>query len=624
MPLFPLFLFLFFLPIHARILQQICSSSCGDITNITYPFRLPGDPAVCGDPDFQLSCENNKTIFNYQRGKYYVKGISYEQLTIRLVDVNLANGSCALPYKSLSMDQATDGIRFPSLITFWQANFLNCSNNIPQLANNRVPCLSGVNSHVYVNFSNRDLFPAEIPNTCEIISRVPTSSQNEVNYPYETTLKLLESGFELRWSVECRNCWRAGLSCVYENNNDPRFFQCETYDYGYYETQLGAAIAYLFTNSVIDTVFTVRFIFLPLVIFVFLLHKYFTTRKTVVDPENIPPNWQFSAPKRYSYTDLSAMTNNFKDKLGEGCFGSVYKGKLLPNGSLVVVKMLVSSKLSQENFINEVSELCKIQHCNLVKMVGFCFEGSKHALVYEYIPNGSLDKHIFSKGGNGGSFNWEKLHEIALGIAQGIEFLHGKSPVCTLHLDIKPQNILLDQNFAPKITDFGLAKFYPKKYDFMSISATNDEAVKYMAPELISRDYGTLSPKSDVYSFGMLLLELAGGRSNVYAATDSEKVHLPSWIYDHINDRKDSEVDNVIESETMMARKMFIIGLWCTQTNASDRPSMNRVWNMLKGRIDDLELPPKPIPFSQHVYVSEPQSDSPKELLIPESMERSS
>ncbi|XWS69447.1 hypothetical protein CRYUN_Cryun04dG0179900 [Craigia yunnanensis] len=240
------------------------------------------------------------------------------------------------------------------------------------------------------------------------------------------------------------------------------------------------------------------------------------------------------------------------------------------------------------------------------------------------MPKGSLDKYIFSKGGNSHSFSWEKLHEIALGTARGVEFLHGRSDACIIHLDIKPQNILLDENFIPKISDFYLAKLYPKKHDFMSSYATSG-TIGYMAPELISRDFGAVSCKSDVYSFGMVLLELASGRRNVDVdAINSSKVHFPSWVYE-LNERGDLELENLTKTDAIIARKLFIIGLWCTQTQASDRPSLTRVVEMLQGNIDYLEMPPKPVFFSpQYLCVTEPELDSPKEMLIPESMERSS
>ncbi|KAE8668224.1 putative ENTH/VHS/GAT family protein [Hibiscus syriacus] len=594
-PLFPVFVFLLFIPsFHARNLQQ-CSSSCGDLKNISYPFRLQGDPAGCGDFGFQLSCQNNAAVLNLRGGKYYVKGISYYERTIRVVDANLANGSCALPYRSLSMEQATEDGRFPSLITFWQANFFNCSGRIPELEVNRVPCLSGNAFHVYVNFSNRNLLATEIPGTCRVISRVPTSSENELNYAYETTLKLLASGFDLRWSVECRDCHTYGYSCVYRSNNDPRIFKCETIYEEDYGVQLAFIISYLVSNSIIHKALVVRFIFLPLVVFAFLLHKCLTTRKTVVDAEKLGLNRKISTPKRYSYTEILAMTNNLEHRLGQGEFGSVYKGQLLPKGCLVAVRLLAESKISEENFINQVSSLGKIEHASVVKLVGFCSQGSKRALVYDYMPNGSLDKHIFS---DSVQLSWGKLHEVGLGIAQGIEFLHTACATCVGRLDIKPRNVLLDQNFVPKITDFFLAKLYSEKYDS-----------EHMAPELISRDYGAVSGKTDVYSFGMLLLEMAGRRRNV-----SESI---SWFYDQVNDVE-------LENATMQARKMLVVvGLWCIQTNASDRPSITGVVEMLRGKFDDQQMPPKPVSVSAHGRTGELQSDSPKQLLIPMSTERS-
>ncbi|THF93994.1 rust resistance kinase Lr10-like [Camellia sinensis] len=238
-------------------------------------------------------------------------------------------------------------------------------------------------------------------------------------------------------------------------------------------------------------------------------------------------------PKRYSYNDLMAMTNHFKDQLGEGGFGFVYKWHL-SRGFLIAVKMLKNTKFSAQEFINEVSTIGRIHHANVVQLLGFFSKGSYRAFVYEYMPNGSLEKHIFLKEGKAQPFAWEKLLKIVLGTARGIEYLHCRYDVCILDFNIKPHNVLLDQNFVPKVADFGLAKFYPKEYNAMSISTTRG-TLGYMAPELISRNFGAISSKSDVYSFGMLLLEMAGGRKNVDAnAKSSSKVYFPSWVYDHL------------------------------------------------------------------------------------------
>lgn len=344
----------------------------------------------------------------------------------------------------------------------------------------------------------------------------------------------------------------------------------------------------------------------------FLILKFRTSRKGIDMVEKFLRSQQRMMPKRYSYADIMGITNHFQDKLGEGGFGSVYRGKL-PGGSLIAVKMLGKSKFNGEDFINEVSTIGRIHHVNVVRLLGFCSEGSKQALVYEYMPNGSLDKHIFLKQGQVlDSFSWEKLQEIALGTGRGIEYLHGGCDICILHFDIKPHNILLDHDFVPKISDFGLAKFYPKEYDdIMSISAVRG-TTGYIAPELISRNFGAVSSKSDVYSFGMLLLEMAGGRKNVDAKADrSSKVYFPSWVYDHLDKGGDLELGNISESDGEIARKLCMVGLCCIQMKPSDRPSMSKVVEMLEGEISELKMPPKPF-FSSPQYTSirESHSDS--------------
>ena len=164
-------------------------------------------------------------------------------------------------------------------------------------------------------------------------------------------------------------------------------------------------------------------------------------------------------PIRYSYSEIRKMTKDFKDKLGEGGYGSVYKGKL-QSGILVAIKMLDKSKANGQDFISEVATIGRIHHMNVVQLIGFCARGPKRALIYEFMPNGSLDKYIFSLEGRN-PLSIEKIYEISLGVARGIEYLHCGCDMQILHFDIKPHNILLDENFTPKVSDFELAKLYP-------------------------------------------------------------------------------------------------------------------------------------------------------------------
>uniref|UniRef100_A0A6N2MN21 Protein kinase domain-containing protein n=1 Tax=Salix viminalis TaxID=40686 RepID=A0A6N2MN21_SALVM len=228
-------------------------------------------------------------------------------------------------------------------------------------------------------------------------------------------------------------------------------------------------------------------------------------------------------PIRYSYSEIKKIANRFSDKLGEGGYGSVYKGKLR-SGRFVAVKLLSQEKTKGKHFINEVATIGRIHHCNVVQLIGFTVEGSKHALVYEFMPNGSLEKYIFSR--------------------QGCEMQ-------ILHFDIKPHNILLDENFSPKVSDFGLAKLYPANNSIVPLTMARG-TMGYMAPELFYKSIGGVSYKADVYSFGMLLMEMVGRRKNLNALA--------------------------IEFEP----------------NPIDRPSMHNVVQMLVADMESLQMPPKP------------------------------
>ncbi|MBA0686535.1 hypothetical protein Goari_014134, partial [Gossypium aridum] len=233
------------------------------------------------------------------------------------------------------------------------------------------------------------------------------------------------------------------------------------------------------------------------------------------------------APKRYSYGEIKKMTNQFNDKLGQGGFGSVYKGKL-PDGRLVAVKSLNETKSNGEDFMNEVASISRTSHVNILE--------------------------------------WKTLYDIALGIARGLEYLHQGCNTRILHFDIKPHNVLLDENFCPKISDFGLSKLCERKKSVVSMTGARGTA-GYIAPEVFFRNLGGVSHKSDVYSYGMM--------------------HLDQSMNLNLNEEIEGEEEEI-------TRKLIAVSLWCIQTNSLDRPSMTRVIEMLQGSLQSLELPPRP------------------------------
>lgn len=324
--------------------------------------------------------------------------------------------------------------------------------------------------------------------------------------------------------------------------------------------------------------------------------------KDQADVELFLKNHGNLAPKRYKYSQLKKITNSFAENLGKGGFGSVYKGKL-QDGRLVAVKILSGSKGNGEDFINEVSSISRTSHVNVVALVGFCFEGSKRALIYEFMPNGSLEKFIpnTSSSTPEGSLGLDKLFEIAVGIARGLEYLHQGCNTRILHFDIKPHNILLDHDLKPKISDFGLSKLCPNRSSIVSMQGARGTA-GYIAPEVFSRTFGDVSHKSDVYSYGMMILEMVVGRKNNINPPQSgrsSEMNFSDWIYTHLqqNTVEKGTIDQNVLQEgkwNLARRKLIIIGLWCIQTDPKNRPSISKVIEMLEGKLESLQLPPRP------------------------------
>ncbi|KAG6389924.1 hypothetical protein SASPL_151399 [Salvia splendens] len=303
------------------------------------------------------------------------------------------------------------------------------------------------------------------------------------------------------------------------------------------------------------------------------------------------------APIRYKYSTIKKITNSFNETLGKGGFGNVYKGKL-PNSRLVAIKVLNDSNGNGEDFMNEVASISRTSHVNIVPLLGFCFEGSERALIYDFMPNGSLEKFIGNNASSSqeSALGWDKLFEIALGIARGLEYLHQGCNTRILHLDIKPQNILLDEDMNPRISDFGLAKLCPNRSGIVSMKGTRG-TIGYIAPEVFYRNFGEVSYKSDVYSYGMLVLEMAGGKKTIDRrdVDRTSETYFPNYIYKELEVNAERAMNEEAEAESQpLKRNMIIVGLWCIQTNPKDRPSMTRVVEMLEGKLGSLEVPPKP------------------------------
>ncbi|XP_048137884.1 rust resistance kinase Lr10-like [Rhodamnia argentea] len=299
-------------------------------------------------------------------------------------------------------------------------------------------------------------------------------------------------------------------------------------------------------------------------------------------------------PIRYFYSDIKKITGSLKDKLGKGGYGSIFKGKLRSSRE-VAVKILKKGKVNGQDFIGEVATIGRIYRVNGVGLIGFCFEGSKQALVYDFMRNGSLEKHIFSRGGQGTSIDCNEVYKIAFGVAGGIEYLHRGCDIQISHFDIKHRNILLEKDFNPKISDFGLAKLYPTDYNTISMTIARGK-LGCMAPELVYRNLGGVSYKADVYSFGILLMDMASGSKNMDAYVEhSSQTCFPIWVHDQLCEGLNVPIKNVSKEDGSITKKIMIVALWCIQLHPGNRPSMRKALEMLEGEVDDLRIPLKPL-----------------------------
>ncbi|KAJ4850211.1 Cell division control protein 2 [Turnera subulata] len=302
----------------------------------------------------------------------------------------------------------------------------------------------------------------------------------------------------------------------------------------------------------------------------------------------------------FKYSTLEKATGAFDDanKLGQGGFGSVYKG-VLPDGREIAVKRLFfNNRHRAADFYNEVNMISTVEHKNLVRLLGCSCSGPESLLVYEFLPNKSLDRFIFDQN-KGKGLNWDKRYEIITGTAEGLVYLHMNSKIRILHRDIKASNILLDARFRAKIADFGLARSFQE--DKSHISTAIAGTLGYMAPEYLA--HGQLTEKVDVYSFGVLLLETVTGRQNnrsrtteyadslvtltwkKFQAGTMEELYDPNlMLHNHHNVNVKHDVLRAVH-----------VGLLCTQENPSLRPSMSKALQMLT--TEECLPPPTNPPF---------------------------
>ncbi|XP_010247276.1 PREDICTED: G-type lectin S-receptor-like serine/threonine-protein kinase LECRK2 [Nelumbo nucifera] len=293
----------------------------------------------------------------------------------------------------------------------------------------------------------------------------------------------------------------------------------------------------------------------------------------------------------FSYDELQKATDGFKEELGRGSFGAVYKGSIHKGKKIIAVKRL--EKMMEEGereFRAEMRAIGRTHHRNLVRLLGYCAEDSNRLLVYEYMSNGSLADLLFQAKQHP---YWNEKVGIALDIAKGIHYLHEECEAPIIHCDIKPQNILMDDFWTAKISDFGLAKLLmpDQTRTFTQVRGTRG----YLAPEWQRNT--PITVKTDVYSFGIMLLEIVCCRKCMeFGASSPEQIILSNWVYNCFVERQLDKLVPDEEVDMKMLERMVKVGLWCIQDEPVLRPSMKNVILMLESIIEDISVPPAPSP----------------------------
>ncbi|KAJ8536871.1 hypothetical protein K7X08_035272 [Anisodus acutangulus] len=575
--------------------DQCLPSRCGDFGPvIRFPFHLKNrQPSHCGYPGFELSCtSNNVTQFKLQfplqastknidipvSANVSVQEINYKSQTIKLSDIN---ASC-LPRQISKVNSSL------SLFTFDQNTYggftlFNCSSNKTYSSTSgRINCLSGLHYDVIAFRSSYSI--SELPSSCTMMYNISDVPDEVFFGPPEFS----QTRIYLHWSEPfCGNCEDVGKYCKLKSNSSGSETECVDIPEDHSKGLSKKVTVAIVLGSV--------FAFVCIVLAVYTIVKMKMKKEDQKRIERFLEDYKALRPTRYSYADIKKITEQFKYKLGQGGYGKVYKGQL-SNEILVAVKVLNNFKGEGEDFINEVGSIGRIHHVNVVRLVGFCADGYRRALVYEYLSNDTLQKIISSGNGRGSSLGWEKMQQIAVGIAKGIEYLHQGCNQRIVHFDIKPHNILLDQDFNPKVADFGLAKLCAKDQSAVSMTAARG-TIGYIAPEVFSRNYGDVSYRADIYSFGMLLLDMIGGRKKFDDAANEEnsssQIYYPEWMYKQLEKGEEIAIQIENEDDSSIIKKLAIVGLWCIQWYPADRPSMKVVIQMLVGESIPI-MPPNP------------------------------
>ncbi|XAR52433.1 Glycerophosphodiester phosphodiesterase [Bertholletia excelsa] len=499
--LFNLLIFIFFFFSCEKVscedpFYEACKPiKCGD-QNVRYPFWIEGKQDKSrGSPGFNLTCQRDQMLLATPGNELLVHGIFYNNQSLRVSHSSLSSlrNGCFPVISDLLLPW--DGFEIASTENISDLFLLHSCTSLPaNLSHYEIGCKNGPRGLIMFP-EDRNL--SRGMNRCEMKVKLPVEL-----YGGEGTgdyLQMLKRGFLLKNKAsDCKPCETSGGRYLCPGNNPknrPLVLILAT-------AAPGTAVLAL-ALLVVKTKLGKR------VLSILWNNKTEEQQKI----EAFLKNYGSHFPKRYMYSEIKKITKSLRFKLGQRGYGCVFKGNL-ENGQPVAVKVIKGLEGKGEEFINEVAAISRTSHINIVTLLGFCFEGCNKAVVYEYMPNRSLNKFTYNRSSQiKHQLGWETLYKIAIGITRGLEYLHSGCIIRILHFDIKPRNILLNSNFCPKYLTLALQSFVHKKR----------------------------------VSYGMMILKIIGERENCFDESNSlNEKYFSDWIYKHL------ELDEKLEPRKLM------------------------------------------------------------------------
>ncbi|XP_017699702.1 LEAF RUST 10 DISEASE-RESISTANCE LOCUS RECEPTOR-LIKE PROTEIN KINASE-like 1.2 isoform X8 [Phoenix dactylifera] len=553
--------------------------NCGNGLNISYPFWIQDQhPSYCGFPSFLVTCNSSVPVLKLLGRDYRIKRIFYDRRSLLVTQADFLDSDCPFPRYNLTLGRTLFRVNSTNKSLFF---LFNCSERPRNYQ--EIPCHNDITPAYFVGDQ------LNFYSTCEsVIAPVLVSGMVSSNYA-----ELLKHGFLLDWTAEdCAECSTSGGQCGYDNNTAS--FMCICPD----RRHLRSCRSKKQTKTIIIGVSAGAGVVLIAGVLCVLWFRYKKRKQHSPSSKDLIRNSSFEASSKdpelgsihyqthvFTYEELQEATNHFDSskELGDGGFGTVYKGKLR-DGRVVAVKRLYENNFKRvEQFMNEIAILSGLRHQNLVSLYGCTSRRSRELLlVYEFVPNGTVADHLHGPRASERSLTWPMRLSIAIETADALAYLHAVEPPI-IHRDVKTNNILLDGSFHVKVADFGLSRLFPT--DATHVSTAPQGTPGYLDPEY--HQCYQLTDRSDVYSFGVVLVELISSKPAVDITRRRHEINLASMAINKIqNCQLDELVDPDLGYQSDWATKKMItmvveLAFRCLQSDGEMRPPIREVLEVL-------------------------------------------